>query len=167
MAENKWVDSSIEEFNALVAQISKTLAEERQWRDNRIAELEVELESRENIIRDIMLEKSHLWADNQFLEAQCAALREVLSSAAYYYEPATTILAQLDAGAALLKRLQAAEAVCETFYSDYFEAINIEEDEEDFPDWCVAYRKWRELKTGECAIHMEKCDCKKPPGALS
>ena len=65
-----------------------------------------------------------------------------------------------DAGSALLKRLQAAEAVCEAFYSDYFEAINTVEDEEDFPDWCVAYRKWRELKTGECAIHMEKCDCK-------
>ena len=126
----------------------------------RIAELEEQL-------ADLQLAKSHLWADKQFLEAECAALREALSSAAYYYEPATMALAQSDAGAALLKRLQAAEAVCETFYSDYFEAINIEEDEEDFPDWCVAYRKWRELKTGECAIHMEKCDCKKPPGALS
>lgn len=120
---------------------------------NYIAELEEQL-------ADLQLAKSHLWADKQFLEAQCAALREALMSAAYYYEPATTVLSSSDAGAGLLKRLQLAEAVCETFYSDYFEAINIEEDEEDFPDWCVAYRKWRELKTGECAIHMEKCDCK-------
>lgn len=63
---------------------------------------------------------------------------------------------------AVLDRLQAAEAVLDLLYSDYFEAINTVEDEEDFPDWCLAYRKWRESKTGECAIHMEECECLKP-----
>ena len=121
--------------------------------DKRIAELEADLKTE--------MGRANSWQEHCYkLEAECAALRAALSSAAYYYEPATMALAQSDAGAALLKRLQAAEAVCEAFYSDYFEAINTVEDEEDFPDWCVAYRKWRELKTGECAIHMEKCDCK-------
>ena len=73
---------------------------------NYIAELEEQL-------ADLQLAKSHLWADKQFLEAQCAALREALMSAAYYYEPATTVLSSSDAGAGLLKRLQLAEAVCE------------------------------------------------------
>jgi hypothetical protein len=65
-----------------------------------------------------------------------------------------------DAGAKLLKRLQAAEAALDSQYRDYFEAINMEEDEEDFPDWCVKYRAWYELAKGVCGIHMEECDCK-------
>lgn len=52
----------------------------------------------------------------QELEAQAAALREALMSAAYYYEPATKVLAENDAGAVLLKRLELAETVCKAFH---------------------------------------------------
>lgn len=73
---------------------------------------EDDLEQLEAALQDLQLKYSHTWADKQFAEAQCAALREALMSAAYYYEPATTVLNSTEAGAALLKRLQAAEAVC-------------------------------------------------------